>query len=118
VQELVKRAEGSTRFAFDWRNRQIAHLDLDLNLGRGAHPLAPATRTKVENSLSALRDILNRIELEYCGTSTAYTHVFAAGDAETLLYVLRDGLQHQRDKYERLKRGEIDAKDLEPGEEI
>jgi AbiU2 len=118
VLKLVNKAKESAGFAFDWRNRRIAHHDLDLALDRNARVLEPATRQKVEDSLLALRNVLDRIEIHYCNKTTAYNFSVTPGDAEDLLYVLRDGLQHRRDKDEGLERGEITAGDLEPGEEV
>ena len=40
VEGLVNRADEKTAFARDWRNRRIAHRDLQLALGGGAEPLS------------------------------------------------------------------------------
>lgn len=113
VSLLIEKAKANTAFAVDWRNRRLAHRDLDLSLKRNQRVLAPATREQVHLALSALRDVLNRIETEFCNAATYYdspTH----GDAEALLYVIRDGLQHDRDRYERRKRGEFLGEDMKP----
>jgi hypothetical protein len=117
VSSLIQKAKASAAFAVDWRNRRLAHRDLDLSLKRNQKTLAPATRAQVEIALSARRDVLNRIEVECCNAATVYdspTH----GDAEALLYVIRDGLQHDRDRFERLKRGELRAEDMKPPEAL
>jgi AbiU2 len=101
----------------DWRNRRLAHRDLDLSLKRNQLALAPATPEQVEALLSALRNVLNRIEKKLCRASTVYDSP-SHGDAEALLYVIRDGLQHDRDRCERLKRGELRAEDMEPPEPL
>lgn len=118
VCEHVEEARKASEFVFDWRNRRIAHRDLNLALQRGARPLKPATSENVEHALSALRDVMNGVEMAYCGAHTAYDFSSTPGDAETLLYVLTDGLQLRREKHERWKRGEVAAGDSESGDEI
>jgi len=113
VSSLIQKAKASAAFAVDWRHRRLAHRDLDLSLKRSKLALAPATRERVEVSLSALRDVMNRIEVKYCNAATIYTSP-APGDAEALLYVIRDGLQWDRDRCERLKRGELQGEDFKP----
>jgi hypothetical protein len=54
VCSLIHTAKTSAAFAVDWRNRRLAHRDLDLSLKRNQLALAPATREPVEVSLSAL----------------------------------------------------------------
>jgi hypothetical protein len=44
---LVAEAKDKIRFAQDWRNRTIAHLDLDHARDRGAKPLSTASRAHV-----------------------------------------------------------------------
>jgi|ERR1700730_1782389 len=117
VSSLIQKAKASAAFAVDWRNRRLAHRDLDLSLRRNQLVLAPATREQVEVTLSALRDVLNQIETECCNAATVYdspTH----GDAEALLYVIRDGLQYDRDRCERRKRGDFRGEDMKPPETL
>jgi AbiU2 len=110
---LVETAKKSAAFAIEWRNRRLAHRDLDLILKRNSQTLAPATRDQVEGSLLALRDVMNRIEVEYCNAATRYASP-APGDAEALLYVIRDGLLRDRERRERVKRGELLDEDIRP----
>ena len=78
-EELEKRiadAVHATRFARDWRNRRIAHRDLETALGqrtgnRGrAKPLAPATRLDVEQALRSTNAVLNVIRRRLLGEGT------------------------------------------------
>jgi hypothetical protein len=114
---LVQKAKISAEFAVDWRNRRLAHRDLDLILSRSQLPLTPATREQVEVTLSALRDVLGRIEMECCNAATVYDSP-APGDAEALLYVIRDGLLRDRDRRERRKRRELHDEDIGPPEAL
>jgi HEPN superfamily AbiU2-like protein len=118
VSELIGKAKTSAAFAVDWRNRRLAHRDLDLVLGARPKPLPPATRQKVEKSLSALRDVLNHIEMKYCNATTEYAYSPTLGDAEEVLYVIRDGLLREREKRERWNRGELRDEDTKPPEAI
>jgi hypothetical protein len=115
---LIEKAKTSAGFAVDWRNRRLAHRDLDLILSESPEPLPPATREKVEESLSALRDVLNRIEVVYCKATTAYDFSSAPGDAEALLYVIRDGLLREKDRQARWARRELHDDDLKTPEAV
>ena len=44
VESLSSAALTACEFARDWRNRRLAHRDLDLALGLNSQPLAPASR--------------------------------------------------------------------------
>ncbi|MBZ5642529.1 MAG: hypothetical protein LAO19_07210 [Acidobacteriia bacterium] len=99
ISELVIAAQGSATFARDWRNRHLAHRDLDLAvLNPKVQPLATVTRNHVDNALSALRDVLNFVEESYCKEHTAYSHCSVPGDARELLYIINSGLSHERDR--------------------
>jgi hypothetical protein len=118
IRTLVQEAAKAGKFTKDWRNRHIAHRDLDLALDRPAKILEPATREKVEVSLSALRDVLNAIEHEYCKGTTTYYDSPNPWDARTLLHILRDGLLREKDRQECWNRGERHADDIKPLEPI
>ena len=117
VSGLVDIARSKSAFAIEWRNKYIAHHDLDLALGRKSYLLPTASREAVEHCLAALRDVLNRVEGEYCKADTMY---FSPNpwDAKALLYIVREGLRREREKREAWNRGERHAADLEPPEEI
>lgn len=118
IDQLIAKAKSAGEFAVDWRNRRIAHRDLGLSLGTAAKPLKAASREKIEQALSALRDVLNHIEEVYCNATTTYTHSVTLGDAETLLYVIRDGLLREQERRARLRRGERHEDDINPTEEV
>ena len=111
VEVLVMQAVEASAFAADWRNREIAHRDLALALGREAKPLESATREKVEKALQALAEVLNRVDLHYLKSTTHYLYSGGARGAEDLLYVLRDGLRREQLRQEKLRSGEYDPKD-------
>lgn len=107
VNKLIESAATSAAFAIDWRNRHLAHRDLDLVLNTSPQALVPATREKIEESLSALRSVLNHIEIEHSNACTAYADSPTPGDAEALLYVIQGGLLRERDRRARWRRGEL-----------
>ena len=88
-------AKQNGAFAVEWRNRYLAHRDLDTALGKAIQPLPIADLENVELALSALRAVLQRLEQAYFNATTAYEWLLASGDAESLLHVIRDGLLRQ-----------------------
>lgn len=118
VPHLVEVAQSDSAFAIDWRNRHLAHRDLNLALQTSVKPLAPASREQIEKALSSLRNVLNHVEQALRQATTSYAHSPVVGDAEALLYVIRDGLRRQRDRSARWEKGELHEDDLSPPEEI
>lgn len=99
-------------FARDWRNRRLAHRDLDLALEKSAQPLASASRSSVKAALKAFEDFLNVISLHYLGSQTNFDLASFGEDAVSLLYLLRDGLKYRDELRARIRRGEADWKEL------
>jgi len=92
VGHLVADVLTKVAFARDWRNRHLAHRDLDLALDR-AHPLEGASRGHVEAALLSIRAVMNRIARHYWDSETVYERFFADGrDAESLLHYLTAGV--------------------------
>lgn len=112
ITELVETAQQRTEFARDWRNRKLAHRDLDLVLGRHVEPLAPASRAAVKDALTTLAAVLNVVSGHYLDSTTMFELGSNSSDAVSLLSVLRDGLRHDEERRERIKRGECRPDDL------
>ena len=49
LEALLTEAKSKAEFARDWRNRHIAHRDLDKALGKGAEPLAAAVPSRIHD---------------------------------------------------------------------
>jgi hypothetical protein len=111
---LIEKARNTAAFAIDQRNRFIAHRDLKLALGKDTQALEEATRGKVEKSLSALWDVLDRIESAYCKAHSVYDFTPSSADARALLYVIRDGLQRAKERRERWSAGKRHENDINP----
>jgi len=81
------------RFVRDWRNRHLAHRNLDLALDR-AEPLEGASRQKVYEALGAIAASLNTVEGHYCDDApSAYDFgIDGRGDPDDLLRLLKIGI--------------------------
>ena len=112
VASLVGSSVAATEFARDWRNRKLAHRDLALALSRQVQPLAPAARLQVRSALKTLDDIVNCLSSEHLDSTTMFE--LDDPDAESLLYVLRDGLRDDAERRERLRSGKPLPRDRKP----
>ncbi|SDK53163.1 hypothetical protein SAMN05192566_1547 [Methylophilus rhizosphaerae] len=113
VESLTATTLAACEFARDWRNRRLAHRDLDLALGQSVQPLAPASRAVVKASLASLEELLNAVSLYYLDSTTFFDLGPGGEDAVSLLYLLRDGLRFRDDRIARIKRGEHRPDDFE-----
>lgn len=114
VTSLITKALKASEFCRDWRNRRIAHRDLHLALGLGAAPLEPASREKVKEALEALVEVLNAISAHYHDSTTFFDLDDGSGGAESLLYVLDDGIKAENLRRERRKNGTFNSDDYAP----
>jgi hypothetical protein len=113
VEALIDTALLSSSFARDWRNRSLAHIDLKLALQTGANPLPGISREQVENTLSAFRSVLNKLDEMYWQSETAYEHFMAAGgEGDDVIFFIRAGLKAEDARMERLRQGKPLPEDL------
>ena len=105
IEALIERAERSAEFSRDWRNRHIAHKDLQLTLRQGVRPLKTASRERVKESLNALAATLNKVEYHCNHSTTAFDAAGHPSGALSLLYVLDDGLRAAWERRERFETG-------------
>jgi hypothetical protein len=111
VSALLDTAVAKAGFCRDWRNRHIAHRDLNLALNKPANPLAAASRNQVTEVLKAIADVLNKVEGQYGGSQTYFQGPPGIGTAVSLLHVLDGGLRSKKARAERLARGEFTEED-------
>lgn len=111
VEHLVDEVKEKAGFAQDWRNRHIAHRDLDLLTKPEAEPLKPASKEAVDAVLDACAAVLNAMAHFYFDSSTAYRATVTLFDAGSLLLVLRDGVRLGRRRDELLGKGIYDPED-------
>ena len=78
-----------------WRNRRLAHLDLDLAIGkRPPEPLERATSEMVDEALKSIANVLNAVSHHYQDSTTAFDHyVPSVWGVRSLLGVLEDGIK-------------------------
>ena len=112
VEELVGVALSTTGFARDWRNRHIAHSDLDLSISDTATALEFASRQKVNEALQALANVLNAISSHYLESTSFFDDPI--GDGLALLYVIDDGIAADKLRHEQLRQGEYKPNMFQP----
>jgi hypothetical protein len=104
----------ATAFCRDWRNRRIAHRDLNLALERGAEPLQSASRLKVVAALEALAKLLNIVSVHYLDSTTFFEFADGAGKATRLLYMLDLARNAENLRRERIRLGTYDGAEYRP----
>jgi hypothetical protein len=67
VESLVTAAVARSAFARDWRNRHLAHSDLEHTKAPSLHSLAPASRQDVTEALAEIREPVNVVEIHFEG---------------------------------------------------
>jgi len=103
LQALVDDAVKKTMFARDWRNRRLAHTELNRS-----RPLAYASRKHVEDALTVIRQIMNRLEQTYLNKTVSYEHTIPAlGGVASLITVLRKGVEARRAERDAKIRGVV-----------
>ena len=107
---LVEEAKEAAEFCRDWRNRSIAHRDLQLALSKDAKPLPDATIEKVKKAIFALGAILNSLTQHYLNSTTLFEFDGVPGGAPSLLNVLQDGLKVKAERVAALQRGELPSR--------
>ncbi len=97
--ELVETAESKAQFCRDWRNRHIAHRDLDLAMNKSAKELEIASISLVNEALASIAKVLNEVSLHYMDSALGFTlGVGGAGNALRLLRLLHHGMRAQMGK--------------------
>lgn len=106
VEALVSEAVQRSAFCRDWRNRRIAHNDLDLLLNQPVTPLESASRKQVNDAISAIANAMNAVQLHYVDGTTEYNFAKPSHGVVALLYALDVGGRIQKEKRERLYKGD------------
>jgi hypothetical protein len=109
VEQLCTAALARAAFAREWRNRHIAHRDLDLALGGSARPLPVVQIREVSDALQSFEAVLNAIAGHFLNSETSFGHTISHGGTIGLLYVLDDGLTAQKDRAARIAAGDYSA---------
>ena len=107
VRALCGKAQAASAFARDWRNRHIAHRDLDLALGGGAQALPLVSKNEVNGTLEAFGAVMNAVARHYLDSTTSFRHIARINGAEQLIYVINDGLEAAAAKQRRIEKGDF-----------
>ncbi|WP_382326980.1 hypothetical protein ACFJGX_20955 [Hydrogenophaga sp. UC242_50] len=115
VSGAVADALEASDFCRDWRNRRLAHRDLDLALKRGGEPLKSASRLQMHTALGSLSRVLNVLSLHYLDSTTFFDGALrfggGSGGGMSLLYFLDSGLRAEEIRREQRKSGVFDSND-------
>ena len=114
VDVLLEDVSAKCEFATDWRKRHIAHRDLALAIDKAAKALAHASRLLVNQAIESIGALLNRIDGHYRKAETYYKGGPRFGNAEDLLYVLRDGIEVEVQRRTRHETGKLLPEDVTP----
>lgn len=89
IQILCNQAVDATAFAREHRNKRIAHQDHNYLINRKTCPLSGISRASVEQMLSSLRAILNRLHNHYRDSTVMYEDFIDESGAWLLISKLR-----------------------------
>lgn len=84
-------------FCRDWRNRNIAHRDLQLVIEEGINPLQPVNQKMVQEALDAIADVLNTVILHYNRPEIGFGVIHNKGGGESLLDFINDALKTEEE---------------------
>jgi hypothetical protein len=118
---LIKAAMDASAFAHDWRNRRIAHRDLALKLDKlNVTPLTPASRKRIKDAIAALCRVIEHINSFYFGSDLRLSLITETitQDVISLLYVIRDGLNVEEQRRQRIRERRFLPSDFLPQDEI
>lgn len=90
VQSLCDKALVAAEFAREHRNKRIAHQDHDYLSNRSSDPLTGISRKLIEEMLTALRAVLNRLDLHFRGGTVMYEDFVGESGARLLVHKLRE----------------------------
>lgn len=115
---LIDEIIAHTKFAKQWRNKRIAHLDLKLALDNGAaEELEGGSRQQVKESLELMAKLMNTVAQHHHVAPTAF-HMANRNGAIGLIYLLDEGLRARAKQYERLQKGEPPQEDDFPERDL
>jgi len=110
----VQVAVQAAMFCRDWRNRRLAHIDLDYGLDRSVNPLQNGSRADVRMALEALANVMNAISIHYLDSTTSFDVGPARHGEWSLLRVLYDGVRERKERNARIGNSEFLDRDEVP----
>ena len=103
VEALIDEAMPAVEFARSRRNRRVAHLDLRTVRKEHPVPIPEWSDSDVESALSRIEAVLNRIQSEFLGSTTAYFQFQPAGSSYFLVKCMELGIKERQAKIDRLR---------------
>ncbi len=114
VEDLIKEAKRKAKFCTDWRNRRLAHRDLDLALNQRAHPLKNASRKKINEALSGIGSVIKAVSQQYMGIADCILKpVGVHFNAETLIGIIEDGIRFRKERQQRRRKSITRSEDMQ-----
>jgi hypothetical protein len=114
VEPVLKSALDQSGFCRDWRNKLVAHRDLDTAINGTAHQISGGSREQVNELLKTIESILNTIELHFLDAQTHYRFDGLSGGAKDLLYFVDDGKKRHDERRARIVSNKATPEDLAP----
>jgi hypothetical protein len=103
--KLIAKARAEAAWVRDWRNRRLAHRDLELAVDGQKKPLPRISPARMERTLETIGAVLNKIEDHFYHRKILFTHVITRDDAESLLCYLKIAVEAEtREREQRLHR--------------
>ncbi len=100
IRNLLDQTESHAEFAKDWRNRHLAHRDLELAMDERATPLSRVTCESVGIAIASMGAVLNKIEDHFWHGTVAFEHIIARDDAEALAFYLKYAVDAESHEHE------------------
>ena len=113
VKVRAESARVASEFARDWRNRWLAHKDLELSVeAPSARPLSAATLGKIDVALTALDDVLKSVSTVFNGNGAGFRGITQYGGSASLIRVIDEGLRARDQRTARIQAGSATEDDL------
>jgi hypothetical protein len=112
VETKLDCAVAAANFARQYRNKHLAHRDLDHALER-AEPLTQGSRQQVEEVLGLFVEALNTVNNHYCEATQLYREMMPLGDARSILSILALARDVESKRRARIEAGTFTAEDWE-----
>lgn len=106
LEDLVKTAEAASDFAKEYRNKRLAHNDLDSILERSAKPMTKGSRTQVSNAVDAIYSVVQHVSKVHLDAPLSSRLIGPDGGAEALIASVERGVLAKKEYMEKL-RGKI-----------
>jgi hypothetical protein len=113
VRVRAKAASDASTFARDWRNRWLAHKDLELSVeAPSARPLSAATLGKIDAALTAVDDVLKSVSSAFKRSDSGFRGNHGFGGSASLIQVIEEGLRARDQRTARIEAGSATEDDL------